>query len=807
MSDFATAGATLYTATLDPLDHRIVHVNGSPSAVAPVPLVWERIAVSPSGQIALCAHSNAARAYGCLFGQAWVDLGPSNRITAVAWINGQAVFAYVGPGGGTLVEVTIVAGTPQVYKTTTGGFYPGLHYYDPGWGRFVALSSTPTLIGPYTLYRPMRVWVEGRWIYCGQRVGTPDHLFVTDGAGVAFVAGRQPELPTIAAIGTTLYTNGPTQFPAPYPTLTPTPTPPTPEPPDPPEPPTPHPPIPPVPPMQTMTLLAHTQRYVCAELDATLMANRAAAQSWETFQFHPVGDRVVVKTAHGRFVTAEPDGRLVCDRPYQTPQECGVWERFRLTPGEGGGHALQTHHGTWWTVDAEGDGRVYHKPRPVAHPGRYETFNRASPTPLPPSGGRSGIPKGQGFSLVDDSGSWLAWGTSLFWAPYGALYEPARIDDHLSYIRGKGADYIRAIPIGLRKGTLERSLDPRQPEYQRGIEALFQMARRSGLRVQWSLFGATYSAPTKTDRAKAVDAFCEVAKSYPAETLYVEVANEGWTNGFAGDVGRDELVDLASRVRARLPNLVATTCPKVHSAEGQASDDLERIEIEYYYKSTLATIRGDHYARKLAPPDGIWRPTKKPWRERLFAVPGCCALCVNQEPRGPESSGSETNDPLVLTTDAAVSWLSGNAAYTLHTGAGIYGVADPSRNRPADLWDTQNIDLIMQGIETTRRLLPADLPNFTKHSTDGAAAPFTFVDVPEEQFSAAYSATSGSGPGQRIVIVPYGIVRATPFTLRTGSCQGVVYDPVSGQPLETFTKTFRTAPPQPAVVVVATRLT
>lgn len=173
----------------------------------------------------------------------------------------------------------------------------------------------------------------------------------------------------------------------------------------------------------------------------------------------------------------------------------------------------------------------------------------------------------------------------------------------------------------------------------------------------------------------------------------------------------------------------------------------------------------------------------------------------------PRRAGDETNDPLVLAVDAAVTWLSGVGAYLLHCGAGIYGLADPSRGRPADLWDTVNYDAICQGIRAMRDLLPADLPNFAKHKTNHASAPFGFVDIPNvEQLSAAYSATSGTGVGQRIVIVPYGIVNATTFTLRSGRVDGKVFDPRTGALLETFDRQFQTSPSQPGVVVVATRM-
>ena len=275
----------------------------------------------------------------------------------------------------------------------------------------------------------------------------------------------------------------------------------------------------------------------------------------------------------------------------------------------------------------------------------------------------------------------------------------------------------------------------------------------------------------------------------------VEIANEGSSNGFAGDAGAKELKALASRVRSKLPSLIATTAP--HGA-----DDITEEMIQTYYKDCpAATCQTLHFSRSTKAPDGIWRPTRKPWREQNFNVAGCCKLVQNNEPRGPESCGTETNDPLVLACDAANTWLCGVGSYLLHTGAGIYGVADASRGRPANLWETQNIEKIVGGIRHMQAVLPKNLPNWQKHQSGSGSHPFSFVDVPEEQFTCAYAATEGSG----IAMVVGGVVKDTTFTLKSGSCKGRVYHPVTGQVLQEFTKEFRVTTSQPGVVVTATR--
>ena len=414
--------------------------------------------------------------------------------------------------------------------------------------------------------------------------------------------------------------------------------------------------------------------------------------------------------------------------------------------------------------------------------------------PLPPVVVRAGIVRGNTFQCVDDVGGWLPLGTSLFWGAYGYVFERDRIDAHLRWIASQGFDYVRVIATGLRKGTLERSLDPGQASFQSGIAGLTDLAWSYGLRVQWTVFGAVYDAPSVAERRQTVDKVCEALQGRQQAVWSVEIGNEAWSNGFPGDSGRDELTALVSRVRDRLPNLVAPTCP-------HTGDDITKAAVQYYYKDTRATVCGEHYSRRISSPEGIWRHTKKPWRESMFTVDGCCALRMNQEPMGPESSGEETNDPLVLATDSAVSFLSGVGAYLLHTGAGIYGVSDPTRGRPADIWDTVNITTICEGLRSVRGLLPADLPNWKKHKSNASDAPFGFVDTPGEQLAFCYSATKG----QDIVMPVVGVVADTTFTLRTGTCAGTVYHPVTGDVLAQFTKSFRVTPSVPSVVVIARR--
>lgn len=503
---------------------------------------------------------------------------------------------------------------------------------------------------------------------------------------------------------------------------------------------------------------------------------------------------------------------------WQWMDAAGTWHTGALNPASDRDHTFNRPNGTQDNVFPSGAGRFPIRLQTIVNGLVMDQSSSTSrvievqssvtpeppippipiepPTPLPPGTARLGVPRGNGFQIIDDSGGWLAWGTSAFWLNGGYLREKQRAVDNLAWIAGERIDFARVIATGLKKDGVECSISPKDPNFQSTIAGLADEARAHGLRLQWSIFGATYDAPTKAERAKAVDLFCEALKGREASVQLVEIANEGWQNGFEGDAGRDELKDLVARVWTHLPAvLVAPTCPK-------PGDDVSPDKIEYYYKNTQATIQTHHYSRSTKAPDGVWRPTRKPWRESKFAVNGCCLLCQNNEPRGPDSSGTQTHDPLVLAMDAVTTWLCGVSTYVLHTGAGIFGIADPSRGRPANLWETTDIAAINSAIRTSRALLPPDLPNWTKHQANASSNPFTFVDVPEEQFTLAYAATSGN----QIIQPVGGVVKDTTFTLRTGRCQGKVYHPVTGQVLEVFDQSYHAKVSQPAIIVMATRV-
>lgn len=81
-----------------------------------------------------------------------------------------------------------------------------------------------------------------------------------------------------------------------------------------------------------------------------MKADRDNKGSWEQFSVEPQGGNVYAfKSAHGRYVCAEDNGKLVADR-----DNLGSWEKFTVTWNSDGTIALKSHHGKYWFAPGGG---------------------------------------------------------------------------------------------------------------------------------------------------------------------------------------------------------------------------------------------------------------------------------------------------------------------------------------------------------------------------------------------------------------------------------------------------------------------
>jgi hypothetical protein len=280
-------------------------------------------------------------------------------------------------------------------------------------------------------------------------------------------------------------------------------------------------------------------------------------------------------------------------------------------------------------------------------------------------------------------------------------------------------------------------------------------------------------------------------KSRAHKVQHVEVANEAYATGWAEL--RDEAKQLATRIREQTPFAVAVSAP------GAIGD------VASWYEGSSANLLTVHLPRDVIGGGdiGTWRYVRQawdPWLESPLAW-------TNNEGKGPQSSVAADDDPLRLTMYAGLTWLCGGAAFVLHTGAGVRGggLEDRQQSRVANVWEVSHIEQTLAGINTLRKLLPPDLPNWQRHNSNRNFRDYPFESGPVAEtiesgrLLRAFAATSGDG---RVVAMPLVAIDPVPFTPR-GPMHVDVYDPMTGARLESHDGPFTLSPRLAAVLVGA----
>lgn len=384
------------------------------------------------------------------------------------------------------------------------------------------------------------------------------------------------------------------------------------------------------------------------------------------------------------------------------------------------------------------------------------------PTPPPVVVGRQGEVTLINRTLHDAGGPWLGAGTTLFWALWGEANDPDRLDRNLAFAAKEGADYVRILSMVGAASWEDRRIDPRDPKYWETAERFLARAARHGLRVQLTVFAdAQVMMPDTGDRERWVDAWMARVEKDRARFITVEAANEYWQNGF----DLPQLLSITKRINAQTSVLVmpsAAGCgthpEDITTPEQQACADEWRALVE------VSDLVGPHFDRDISKSDGPWRPVRQPW-EMLFGPRGYGMRgYVNNEPIGPQSSVAEDDAPERMALAAAVTWLTGGAAYTLHTGGGIRGggVFDVARGRSANLWEVPRIADTWAEIRAARAALPAILPSCRAHNSNGNFPDRPF-DVSHEELVRMYQATCPDGT---VVALPFGIKGSATVTAR-----------------------------------------
>ena len=358
------------------------------------------------------------------------------------------------------------------------------------------------------------------------------------------------------------------------------------------------------------------------------------------------------------------------------------------------------------------------------------------------------------------------------------------------FLADRGVDYIRVLGVVGPRGWADRTVSAADPQLESTWAGVTDLAYDVyGLRVQWTIFGGLDATPTPADRAKVVDRFIAAMQRRPHKVQHVEIVNEGYATGWAEL--RDEAKQLATRIREQTPFAVAVSAPGPIANVGS------------WYAGSSANLLTVHLPRDVVGGGniGAWRYVRQtwdPWLESPLAW-------TNNEGKGPESSVAADDDPLRLTMYAGLTWLCGGAGFVLHTGAGVRGggLEDRERSRAADMWQVANIEQTLAGINTLRKLLPPDLPNWQRHNSNRNFPGYPFESGPiaesieSGRLLRAFAATSGDG---RVIAMPLVASGPVPFTPR-GRMHVDVYDPMTGAKVESHDGAFTLSPRLAAVLV------
>lgn len=376
----------------------------------------------------------------------------------------------------------------------------------------------------------------------------------------------------------------------------------------------------------------------------------------------------------------------------------------------------------------------------------------------------------EGRVLRDDDGPFLGLGASLFWGVWGYSHDRTRLVQQFELLRSHGFEFVRVLGVVAGPGWEDRTADPQDPQFDASIAGMTDLAFEHGLRVAWTIFGNTFAARTPAARLKIVDRFAAMAKGREQKIVFVEIANEGWQNGFGNRL--EELQDLGRQLKTKTSVLVTTTSPPLPLRCGPALTSI--------YGPGAADFITLHFDRNIAMPEGRWGPVRQtmawpavlaPCREKL---PGAAA---NTEPIGPQSSVASEEDPLHILAAAAVTYTAGLPIYVLHSGPGVRGGgrADRERGRAASLSELPRGDELLGGLAALKEYLPPDLPGWDRFDVTMSGGP---VQIQPSGTGVKLDVAAAHRGGQ-FVVVAFAI--RDPLVLQASvSLQLEVLQPVTG---------------------------
>jgi hypothetical protein len=419
----------------------------------------------------------------------------------------------------------------------------------------------------------------------------------------------------------------------------------------------------------------------------------------------------------------------------------------------------------------------------------------------------------QGKSFCDSAGPFLGLGASYFQAMHDAKFDRPRLSHNLELLASKGFNYVRILSMvswdGLEIAPVSFTnragrVVSAWPDYWQQFRDLIGLVGDCGMRVEVTIFAdAQYVMPTIEARQAHLDRILQNLAGLEYRVMLLEVANEAWQNGFPGAQGVADLRTFTQHLADRTPLLIAMT----------SIDDTSDDGIMSLYCGSAADLATVHFSRDTRTREGGWLPVHDTYR--AGNLPGVPPVLSN-EPIGPGSSVNSETDPIKLCSAAAFAYLANLPGYVFHSRAGIYGYAKccPPAGSRLPFEGSAGID----AFQHLRRILPADLANWTRNDGIEASAPLTvFCDgQPNRYWPLAESATNGcvrnigSVKGDQFVCLPMGILADGLRLEARRAMQFEVFNPLTGLVVSNLMLSPReriTLPQGPGAYIVKGRLT
>lgn len=394
------------------------------------------------------------------------------------------------------------------------------------------------------------------------------------------------------------------------------------------------------------------------------------------------------------------------------------------------------------------------------------------------SASRAGLVRLEGQTLRDDSGPFLGLGASYFQALSRAKFDPARFESDLAFLAARKFNYVRVLSMvgwfkawdGLEIAPVafksrEGKLVAAWPDYWEQFERMIDVAYEHELRTEITIFADAQLMPGKTDRIDHMTKILRHLQGREHKVMLLEVANEAWQNGFPGAEGIEQLREFAHFLADRTTIPIAITSNHEEGESGAIA----------LYRGSAADIATWHFSRDTSTKEGGWLPV----RECYWAggIPGLPPFSSN-EPIGPGASVSSENDPIKLVMAAAVAWAAKLPMYVYHSNAGVFGRV-PFQEMPA-----------VGDYEALLKILPADLPGWTRNDGREPTAPLTAFanDEPDKWWPEIRDAKSGvvcntgsvQPGGNQFVALPIGILKGGVTFEARKAVKLRVYHPLSG---------------------------